>query len=414
MGIIKGLCEEISPSQVPEAMVCLEKEKVAVVFNGPPAHGKTWAAIAGAKAIARETYGIDGVIDTRSGRRPKEGEYFISQSNTTSYDPEDYCMPAFATKQLGGDGNCEVYERRAVTSLAGADETWYQHGMTWETLHGVELFEEIGKKPENFKIFAEMLNERSLGTNYLVPPNVYQAATTNNAEDGAGAHALHTDLSSRVCQITVRNNVKDFMAFHDGELDDLIRALIGIYKDDILFTQEYEPRGKAFAGPRTWMKVNRLMSNGLDLDNPVHQAIVLGLIGTKATVEMLAARRMDNQITDLDAMLQDPDLYKERIHKLARNSEGAHSHNGRQLLVSLVVTLGKRMRTDPNEFPRYMKFAEMLTDEFAVTFAHMTMAQAEARDKEATKKGAKADAVRSLKESPAWSDHRVKNHSYYS
>ena len=353
----------LTPDEVPEAAVICEREKIILLLCGPPTHGKTAAAIAAIKAIARETYSVEEVVDARF-RRPKKGDYFMGIDNSSSMDPEDFCMPMFATR-FGDDS----YERRAVSSLAGSDQTWLQDGMTVEDLYGTHIFEEVGKKPENFKIFAEMFNERSLGTHYLVPPNMYFIGTTNNAEDGAGAHDLHTDLASRVCRIEVRNTVPAFLKYHHGELDTLLGTIIKYQGDSFLFTQQDEANGQPFCGPRTIMQVNKLLKGGLDLSSPIAQPILLGLIGIKATVELLATYQAGSRLDNLDAMLDDPDAHRSEIESLADDN----SHNGRQTMCALISMLGKRMTKDATLYNKYIKFAKLLNDEAAVTFTAVAL-----------------------------------------
>ncbi len=360
---MSAIKETVTPDEVPEIAVTLEKEKIPMMLCGPPSHGKTAAAIASVRAIARENYGVEEYVDSRI-RRPKKGEYFLAMDNSTSMDPEDWCMPMFATRF-----NDESYVRKAVNSLAGSDQTWFQDGMTMADLYGTHIFEEVGKKPENFKIFSEVCNERTLGTDWMAPPGMYIILTTNNAEDGAGAHDLHTDLASRVCRIEVRNTVPAFLKFHQGELDTLLGTIIKYQGDSFLFTQQDEANGQPFCGPRTIMQVNKLLKGGLDLSSPIAQPILLGLIGIKATVELLATYQAGSRLDNLDAMLDDPDAYRSEIESLADDN----SHNGRQTLCALISMLGKRMTKDATLYNKYIKFAKLLNDEAAVTFTAVAL-----------------------------------------
>jgi len=84
--VIKATC---TPDEVPEIAVILEKEKIPLLLCGPPSHGKTAAAVASVRAIARENYGIEEYVDSRI-RRPRKGEYYLGMDNSTSMDPEDW------------------------------------------------------------------------------------------------------------------------------------------------------------------------------------------------------------------------------------------------------------------------------------------------------------------------------------
>ena len=360
---MSAIKDVLTPDEVAEAAVICEREKIILLLCGPPTHGKTAAAIAAIRAIARETYGKEEVVDARF-RKPKKGEYFMGIDNSSSMDPEDFCMPMFATR-FGDDS----YERRAVSSLAGSDQTWLQGGMGVEDLYGTHIFEEVGKKPENFKIFSEVCNERTLGTDWMAPPGMYIILTTNNAEDGAGAHEVFTDLASRVCRIEVRNTVTAFLKHHQGELDSLLQTVIKFQGENFLFTQQHEANGKPFSGPRTVINVNKLLNGGLDMSETLSQPILLGLIGMKGAVELLATYEAGARLNNLDAMLDDPDAHRSEIESLADDN----SHNGRQTMCALISMLGKRMTKDATLYNKYIKFAKLLNDEAAVTFTAVAL-----------------------------------------
>ena len=356
--------ETLNPSEVPEAGVQLEKEGYPMILAGPPSHGKTDAAIETTRQIAIQNYDIhEDVVDSRV-RRPKRGEYFRSMFNATGMDPEDFAMPLFATRFKD-----DVYERSVTTALPGADATWLQGGMTYDDIVGTVIGEEIGKKPDNFKIWSELTNERSLGTGYLVPKHVNFIFTTNNAEDGAGAHSIHTDLISRACIIQVRNTVEAFLNYHKGELHPLIHTIIKYQGEQFLFTQQDEANGQPFCGPRTVKRASNMLNSGMDLSNPIAETILLGTMGIKGTVELLATWRAYERLGDIDEMLSNPVANKDKIDRLREDN----SHNGRQTLCSLIAMLGKRVKKDPAQFNTLIKFVNRIDEEASVTFVNIAL-----------------------------------------
>jgi len=321
----------IEPSEVPEAAVQLEMEGYPVILSGPPGGGKTTAAKAAVLEISRRHN--DGepkpIVNCNSGGRPGVGEYGMQIFNATCYDPEDFAMPAIGDR---------TYDRYVTTALPGADASWTKD-VEWADIRCTVIAEEIGKKPENFKIWSELFNERTLGTNYQVPPHTYFIGTTNGADDGAGAFAMHSDLIRRACILQVRATVKGFLEHHKGELHPLVSSILKYQGDQFLFTQNDEASGKSFCAPSTVFQASNLLKTGLDMDSPVSEAMILGIIGFRGTAELFATYRAGKNFGDLDEMLADPDKYSDKIDQLRNDM----TPNGKTMLCSVICMLVSRL-----------------------------------------------------------------------
>jgi|TARA_R110002033_G_scaffold80820_6_gene131833 DNA polymerase III delta prime subunit len=321
----------IEPSEVPEATVQLEMEGYPVILSGPPGMGKTLAAKKAVIEISRRHN--DGepmpIVNCNSGGRPGVGEYGMQIFNATGYDPEDFAMPAIGDR---------TYDRYVTTALPGADASWTKD-VEWADIRCTVIAEEMGKKPENFKIWSELFNERTLGTNYQVPPHSYFIGTTNGADDGAGAFAMHSDLIRRACILQVRATVKGFLKYHKGELHPLVSSILKYQGDQFLFTQDDEASGKPFCTPSTVFQASNLLNTGLDMDSPISEAMMLGIIGFRGTAELFATYRAGKDFGDLDEMLADPDKYSDKIDQLRNDM----TPNGKTMLCSVICMLVSRL-----------------------------------------------------------------------
>ena len=321
----------MEPSEVPEAAVQLEKEGYPIILSGPPGMGKTLAAKKAVIEISRRHN--DGepmpIVDCNSGGRPGVGEYGMQIFNATGYDPEDFAMPAIGDR---------TYDRYVTTALPGADASWTKY-VEWADIRCTVIAEEMGKKPENFKIWSELFNERTLGTGYQVPPLTYFIGTTNGADDGAGAFAMHSDLIRRACILQIRATVKGFLKHHKGELHPLISSILKYQGDQFLFTQNDEASGKPFCTPSTVFQASNLLNAGLDMDSPISEAMMLGIIGFRGTAELFATYRAGKDFGDLDEMLADPDKYSDKIDQLRNDT----THNGKTMLCSIICMLVSRL-----------------------------------------------------------------------
>ena len=119
-----------------------------------------------------------------------------------------------------------------------------------------------------------------------------------------------------------------------------------------------------------------------------------GIIGTRAATELFACYAAQEEIGDIDQLIDDPVLHKERIAALGANQ----THNGRALLCSMTATLAKRVKKDPSQFGKLVQFYKHLNNqEQEVTFVQCALS--------VNKKG--------VTEHPAFGQHYVNNQDFY-
>ena len=352
----------VTPEELKEIAPPLEEEKQPLVVIGGSGHGKTEGLEQANAEMRKVNYGyeepaVDCMVD-----RPRKGQHGYINFNSSSREPEDMALPNF--------GDLQRYESTVTTALPGADDSWYpDKGMTEDDLYVTVNVEEIAKNVNNYKVWAQLFNERSLGTNYRVPKHTWFTATGNRSSDNAGAHDLFSDLVSRSTIVYCKSTVEAFLNYHRGELHPLIETIVKYQGDQFLFTQEDEASGKAFASPRTVAKASRFLNNGMDLSNKIAYPIMLGTIGLKATTELMATWRAYERLGDIDEMLNDPVAHKDKIDQLRSDN----SHNGRQTLCSVIAMLGKRVKKDATQFNRLIKFVNRIDEEAAVTFVNCAL-----------------------------------------
>ena len=104
-------------------------------------------------------------------------------------------------------------------------------------------------------------------------------------------------------------------------------------------TQNDEASGKPFCAPSTVFQASNLLKTGLDMDSPVSEAMILGIIGFRGTAELFATYRAGKNFGDIDEMLADPDKHSDKIDQLRNDT----THNGRQTLCSIICMLVSRL-----------------------------------------------------------------------
>ena len=355
----RDMLEEVTPT---EALEILHDHGEnynlrPVVLVGPVGMGKTSVAKQYAKERA-ERAGFDTVIDTRISK-PQKGEASVSFLNLNDMEPEDLMYPSY------GKNKYTTYERVASTSLPGADPSWGPH----ESILNTMILEEIGKKREMMPFTAQLLCERSVGTSYLMPPQVHVVCTANGASHNANSYSFTADVMDRATFIKVWTPAKAWLKHMEGRLHPLIIATVGVLEDDFLNTFEREPRGEQFATPRSMEAVSDMLIKGLDLDSRIGKAQLFGNIGQTSGRELLAVHNTMQKMHDLDAMIADPNGMSDKIQDYKEDT----SNNGKIALAGMVAILSKRVRKDASEVNKLLPFVKLFGEELEVTFAHMAL-----------------------------------------
>ena len=343
----------VEPQDIPNIVREVYPVGIPIALIGSPGTAKTATIQLCAEVIAEITgndlgWPMTVVENSTSDYIRKKDEYGLKMYNTTYLEPEDFVFPSVDTK-------AKKYERFVIEHLPRRP-------------HSLVSFEEIAKKPDLFKIMAQLMNEGRLGLDYVVPDNTYFMCTSNLATDGAGAFDFHTDLINRMMILEVKPTAKGFCKRHEGELHDDIMGLLKWFPDLIL-TFSSSARKKAFASPRSIYQFNKMLLNGTDfIKHQDGERMMRGLVGEKFTQEYRAMIRAVGDI-DIDAILSDPDGHRDEIQRLKND----RSHNGRQTICSILCHLSKRVKKDASAYDNIIKFMEMIDDEAAVTFTHMAL-----------------------------------------
>lgn len=337
----------VEPQEVPDIVDICEPANVSVGLIGSPGTGKTFTTIECARRISiRKNNGKEMPLAINQPK--KDGEYGVIQLNSTYLDPQDFVMPDI-------DVVDKVYNRYVIGSFP-------------RTPYNLLSFEELAKNPDTYKIAAQLMNEGRLGFDYVVPDHTYIMFTSNSATDRAGSFDLHTDLINRVEILNVVPTASGFCNAHKGELAPDLMVFLKWFPD-LIMTFDSGARAKPFASPRSIFKLSQMMTKA-SFDPMKHKfadQVMLGLVGEKFSVEFKAMLRASMNLGDLDEMMDDPEVHRDKINQLKDDT----SHNGRQLICSLIVVLAKRTKREPSKFNKIVKFLEAIDDETAVTFTHV-------------------------------------------
>ena len=152
----------VEPQDIPNIVREVYPVGIPIALIGSPGTAKPATIQLCAEVIAEITgndlgWPMTVVENPTSDYIRKKDEYRLKMYNTTYLEPEDFVFPSVDTK-------AKKYERFVIEHLPRRP-------------HSLVSFEEIAKKPDLFKIMAQLMNEGRLGLDYVVPDNTYFMCT---------------------------------------------------------------------------------------------------------------------------------------------------------------------------------------------------------------------------------------------
>lgn len=184
---------------------------------------------------------------------------------------------------------------------------------------GYWIFDELPNgTPATMAAFQTAFLDRMIG-DHVIDDDWYLIATGNRPKDRAGANRVPTAFRNRVCTVTAQPDVGAWAQWamsgdsHEIELDavtapdmseGLPYELVAFirFRPDLL--HQFDPDATAFATPRSWERVGKVLAAGLAPD--LERVIINGLVGEGPSAELLAFVKIARQLPDPASVLMDP------------------------------------------------------------------------------------------------------------
>lgn len=152
----------------------------------------------------------------------------------------------------------------------------------------------------------KLVLDRQVGL-YNLHPKVYIICAGNRAEDNAITNEIGSALISRVVHIGMEPDRQDWLdAVGYAEYDYRILAFLEYNSDFFIKWNPEAESEEAFACPRSWEFVNKLLKSSNGLNNAV-RACILGSIGSEAGSMFLAFCDVFNEIPKIEDILSNPE-----------------------------------------------------------------------------------------------------------
>ena len=166
----------------------------------------------------------------------------------------------------------------------------------------------------------QLVLDRKCGE-YELPESTRIVAAGNRVEDNAVAHRMSSALASRFVHIDMKIDVEAWVEWAvsgaangstvsvgDPKPGEIAMPVIFFmrYRPELISTFDPKSKELAFACPRTWEFVSRLVNAGLEGRTNVEMALLRGAIGEGAAVEFAAFLEVFRQLPDPMAVIDDP------------------------------------------------------------------------------------------------------------
>jgi hypothetical protein len=167
----------------------------------------------------------------------------------------------------------------------------------------------------------QLVLDRRLGEARM-KPGWRLALAGNRVSDGSVAFRLAMPLANRMLHIEqAQPDLEDWTrwALTQGKIDPLVIGFLR-FRPNLLstFDEALKARKSAFATPRSWEMVSRLLMAAPQAKRDALHELVAGAVGDGEATEFMAWLKLKNELPDLDALLagqSTPPLAKGQLDK---------------------------------------------------------------------------------------------------
>ena len=166
------------------------------------------------------------------------------------------------------------------------------------------FFDEISAAPPSVQAATYQITlNRRIGT-YKLPENAVMVAAGNRVRDKGVAYNMPTPLANRFTHVTLEANVDDWKdwAINNKINQDVVGYLSFQPQDLNNFNPSQE--GYAFATPRTWSFVSRMIDDTSNLDARTLSDLIRGTVGDAAGIKFITYRKHTSSLPSARDILE--------------------------------------------------------------------------------------------------------------
>jgi hypothetical protein len=175
----------------------------------------------------------------------------------------------------------------------------------------VLFFDEINSAAQATQAAAyQIILDRVLGDFHL-PKHTRLLAAGNNIGDGAIVNQMSTALRNRFAHLDIEEHLDDWCRWASliGKVPSEVVGFLR-FRSSMLnqFNQKEARNNKAFATPRGWERVGKLM--GMNMPDEAEFFAYAAIVGEGPAVEFRGYLKYHRDIPDIDELLKAPDKYR--------------------------------------------------------------------------------------------------------
>ncbi len=216
---------------------------------------------------------------------------------------------------------------------------------------GILFLDEINAAPPSVQASAyQLVLDRQVGE-YRLPDSWSIVAAGNNESDRGVVYRMPSPLANRFVHLEMEVDFDAWKAWaYRTDIDPRIIGFLG-YKPDLLFQFDPNEAQKAFATPRSWEYVDKILRTSPD-PHTLFETIS-GAVSPQVATEFLSFLKVLDQLPPIEKIL---------------NGELKEVPHDSQILFALISSLASRLKQtlDTDEINHTLRFSYTLPSEFAV------------------------------------------------
>ncbi len=221
--------------------------------------------------------------------------------------------------QVAKEKNYNLIDIRAVlldpVDLRGLPRITSDGQATWcppsflpkenNTENGIVFLDELNAAPPLVQAACyQLILDRRIGE-YKLPDGWTVIAAGNNDKDRAVTHRMPTALANRMVHINMETSTDDWLLW--AEKSNIRGEIIAFMRFRPMLLHDFDPQSasKAFASPRSWEFVSRILDAHVHKD--IEYELFQGTIGMTAATEFIGFLKIWRDLPTVENILNSPD-----------------------------------------------------------------------------------------------------------
>jgi len=219
-----------------------------------------------------------------------------------------------------------------------------------KTSSGILFLDEINTAPPSVQSAAyQLVLDRKIG-DYELPQNWAIVSAGNEIDDASVVFDMPAPLSNRFVHLNMQVDFNDWKVWaYQNQIESSIIAYLQ-FDESKLFNFDAELDQKAFATPRSWEYVDKILKS--NLNKKALTEVLTGTIGEEATVGFLNFLKVMQELPNIDDIL---------------NGKDVKFSNDSKVLFALTTAITLKLKNAKQEqIENAIKFSFKLPKEYAV------------------------------------------------